>query len=311
MWKEYTLSFCESSNYPVEAIAELVKSITVIEDNKQYREFFEKVLNDYEKDHSRKNIELLWRAIRESEIDISISGETIEFLFFVLCTKRLNELYKDAGIPQKYFEGMKNDFKIKLLECHRIRNIWGCFSGAWHCNFLCMECFAIGRLQYNLIRMPGCISLDGEKCFLGELAINVHIPAGEPLNKALIRESMKEAARFFAHNFENKEVLFVCHSWLLFPGHYQMLRKTSGIRQFMDEFEIIHVDIDSSKRNLWRIFGIESIQEVGCLPCETSLQAGYKKWLEQGKPIGDGMGIKYMMLESEKSLSEEKVKNER
>ena len=107
---------------------------------------------------------------------------------------------------------------------------------------------------------------------------------------------MAEAAKFFSHHFPEGNILFHCNSWLLFPGHYEMLPPESRIRQFMEEFTIIRANIYESKPDLWRIFNTFDTEEPAKLPQETSLQRAYARWLMEGKPVGAGIGIRYYPL---------------
>lgn len=293
-WKNYIAEFCESCDYPTEAKKVLLDGIQCIVEYTPLRECYEKHLYDYEMSHEREAIAASVEDIEKQLGDVAVPSDTVKFLFFILCTKHLRQLYDDLGYPRTFFTGLQDDMKAKLMESYRINRTWGTFVGEWYYKFFSLERFAIGRLEYDLIQMPPCISLDGKYCFDGEQAVTIHIPSTGPLLKEEIKKSMKEAAAFFKNAFPGGKVLFVCHSWLLFPGHYEMLPESSGIRQFMEEFEIIHVYMDDTKRNLWRIFGTKDTDDLTELPRDTSLQRAYANWLEEGRPIGDGLGIRYI-----------------
>ena len=130
----------------------------------------------------------------------------------------------------------------------------------------------------------------------GQNALNVHIPSGRPLIQQEIRDSMAEAAAFFAPQFSEGKVLFICHSWLLFPGHLEMLPERSGIRAFMEEFNIAGSYEDPTRHDLWRIFGTEAVDDPDTLPQRTSLQRAYVRWLKDGKTVGGGLGFRYIQV---------------
>ena len=295
-WTDYVAEFCDSSAYPKEAKRVLIEGTQQIIDNAHLRKCYEKHLQNYEISHKREDITASMEEIEKQMNGVGLPFYTTKFLYFVLCTKHLKELYHEMGYPQTFFAGLQDDMKSKLMESYQIHRVWGTFVGGWYYKFFALERFAIGRLEYDIISMPPCISLDGKYCFNGEKAVAIHIPSTRPLLKEEVRKSMKEAASFFKNCFEGNRVLFVCHSWLLFPGHYEMLPESSGIRQFMDEFEIIHVDMDSTKRILWRIFGTKDTEDLESLPRDTTLQRAYADWLKARRPIGDGLGIRYISV---------------
>lgn len=296
-WNEYVAEFCEFCDYPMQAKKVLLDGMHCIVEHVTLRECYDRNLHCYEIFHNRESIAASIGDIENQFVDVTLPLDTAKFLFFILCTKHLKQLYDDLGYPETFFVGLLDDMKAKLMESYRINKIWGTFVAGWYYKFFALERFAIGRLEYDLTQMPPCISLDGTHCFDGEPALMIHIPSTGPLLKEEVQESMKKAAVFFKHSFTDGKVLFMCHSWLLFPGHYEMLPKSSGIRQFMEEFKIIHVDIDDTKRNLWRIFGTKDTEDLKKLPRDTSLQRAYVDWLISERPIGDGLGIRYIKVD--------------
>ena len=298
MWDNYLHQHCREYEYSLEAEKVLVNAARTVAENEQMHKAFGKHLSDYKQSHNRADIEASLMDICELAKDFPTAHETVEFLFFVLCSEHLKQLYQEEGYPEPYFRGVMLDMRYKLEECHNIRGIWGSMRAIWFIDFFALLRFAIGRLQYEVIAMPECMSADGQYCFGGEKAVNVHIPSAGPLKREEVQESFRQATNFYADCFPGDCVLFTCQSWLLFPMHFQMLPENSGIRQFMDEFTIIHVVIDKSKcLHLWRVFGTYDVSNPETLPRNTSLQRIYAEWLEAGKPIGDGLGIKYVKKE--------------
>ena len=297
-WVDYVAEFCDLSDYPKEAKEALIDGTQRIIEHVKLRKCYENHLQNYNISHKREDITAWMEDIEKQAEFVELPFYTVKFLFFVLCTKHLKELYHNMGYPKSFFTGLLDDMKSKLMESYQVYKVWGTFVGGWYYKFFALERFAIGRLEYDLIQMPSCISLDGEYCFDGEIAVAIHIPSTGPLIKEQVRESMKDATNFFKSSFSNGKVLFVCPSWLLFPGHYKMISEKSGIRQFMEEFKIIHVDMDDTKRVLWRIFGTKDTQDLEELPRDTSLQRAYVDWLKEGRPIGDGLGIRYIKADT-------------
>ena len=298
MWDNYLHQHCREYEYPIEAEKVLVNSARIVAENEQMKRAFEEHLAKYKQTHNRADIEASLINIRSLGEEFSVATETLEMLFFILCSEHLKQLYQEERYPESYFRGVMLDLRYKLEECHNMKGIWGSMRSIWFVDFFALLRFAIGRLQYEVIAMPECMSADGWYCFSGEKAVNVHIPSAGPLKREEVQESFRQAANFYADSFQGDSVLFTCQSWLLFPMHFQMLPENSGIRQFMDEFTIIDVIIDKSKRlHLWRVFGTSDVGNVKSLPRNTSLQRIYAEWLEAGKPVGDGLGIKYVKKE--------------
>lgn len=228
------------------------------------------------------------------QADAPSPSYALDYLFYVFCMGHLERRYAEAGLPQRWLDGVAADLLAKLHECHTIHGVWGTYVFHWFPWFFTLQRFAMGRLQFEFRPMHSCVSPDGSLMFCGEPSVNVHIPSGAPLDPDAVEASFQEAAAFYAERFPDRRVLFTCSSWLLFPGHRQMLPPESRIRQFMDFFTPVSGTIDNGKRNLWRIFGTEQVSDLDALPEKTGLQRAYLRWLRSGKPVGNGIGIRYI-----------------
>lgn len=298
MWYEYLKSFFIQYDYPIEG-ADFLLALTA--DLCGGSELWNTLLDGvraYETGALQKpeDLSALLAQIKDASIQAKIPSESAELLLFLLCTKHLKSIYDHMNLPESYFKGVAIDIRCKLRECHAVRGIWGTFVAIWFAGFFAMTRFAIGRLQYEMIKMPPYISTDGTYCFDGQPAVNLHIPSSGPLVIEEVRASMSEAARFFGKYFPQGKVLFHCNSWLLFPGHYEMLPPTSGIRQFMDEFTLIRGDTHADRHDLWRLFNTEDVADPSRLPQNTSLQRKYVQWIAAGKPVGSAIGIRYYSI---------------
>jgi len=210
--------------------------------------------------------------------------------------KHLKRRYEDAKLPTAYYRGVADDLCAKLNECYALKGIWGTFVASWFSRFFVLGRFPIGRLQYECIPVPESYCPEGYAHMAGQLAVNVHIPSGKPLIRQEVQASMAEAAQFYAPQFPDGRVLFICHSWLLFPGHQKMLPQSSGIRGFMEEFTLMDTYDDPTGHDLWRIFYTENTDNLDALPQNTSLQRAYGAWLKAGKGVGGGLGIRYIQV---------------
>lgn len=297
MDREYLLYYMQKNKFPKEAAEAFCRCLENIRRDPNLSTVLCQTVGAYEADQVQtwEDMQDLLARVGEAAEQSSEKPETVYLLFFILCTKHLKELYIQNEKPLRYFDGIAADMVSKLTECYKVRGIWGTFVANWYLAFFVLERFVIGRLQYDIRQLPDCVTPDGKYCFQRQTAVNVHIPSGKPLKMEDVHTSMQEAAEFFSYLFpQSDQVLFMCHSWLLFPGHYQMIPEESGIRQFMKEFTIIRVDISQEGVDLWRIFDTEDHSDPDRLPQNTSLQKAYAKWLQAGNPVGMGLGFRYL-----------------
>lgn len=121
--------------------------------------------------------------------------------------------------------------------------------------------------------------------------LNVHVPAGGPLDPAVSQASFDWARTFFPRHFpEDAIATFVCHSWLLDEQWAEYLPETSNIMQFQRRFS---VGADGHRERgdndiLLYVFGRESDgptpsrELLNSLPQDTTLQRAYVRHLERG-----------------------------
>ena len=296
MDRVYLQTYLHKYPFPEQAIQSLLKGFDDIKADEYLRNVIDYWINAYENKQLQTLNELIaaYADVKRAAKKAVMPCQTVEMIYFLLCTKQLKETYTENSIELSYYDAFALDLISKAQECYDVDGVWGSSVDDWFVPFFALMRVAIGRLQFEITYMPNCCSVDGTYVFGGQRAINIHIPSGSPLDIAKVRQSMKEAVRFYGHYFEEDRVLFTCRSWLLYPGHYQMLPSNSRIRQFMDEFTLITVEIDPVGKDLWRIFKTRNVQNIDELPVDTNLQRSYAEWLKQGKPIGVARGICYL-----------------
>ena len=295
MFKEYVYDYCRRFSYPDEAVEALAQVADRIEADEDMRSAFANAYTRYCDNPDIHTIRSVYADVKERSAGFSDPQEMVLFLLFIAFSHPLESLYREKKLPMRYFDGVMSDLLSKLHECHNVRGIWGSKATDWFMEFFCLGRFAIGRLQYNFVTMPACTTLDGKYSFNGgEKALTIHIPSIGPLLYDEVEASLREAAAFYADEFEGDQVLFTCSSWLLFSGHEEMLPETSNIRHFRDHFHMCADQPDPTHRDLWRIFGTEKVDDIGALPRETGLQKAYAAWLEQGKAVGGARGVRYI-----------------
>lgn len=99
-----------------------------------------------------------------------------------------------------------------------------------------------------------------------------------------VRESIIQGMAFWG-----KEMPYLCHSWLLYPGLKDILPEKSNIIMFQNQFQIVETDWDEREAE-WRIWG-KVQRNLNVYSENTSLQRAAKKYLKSGKVLGSGLGI--------------------
>lgn len=217
----------------------------------------------------------------------------VDFLFLMAASEQLRANYKEAGLPDALFWDTIADLKFKLIECHDVYAIWGTFVAFWHPWFYTMRRFKLGRLQYEPIEFKNDkpVTLGGYTVNPGDTVYNMHIPSCGSLNRAVRIESYKKAYEFYKDKLGGKPMVFVCHSWLLYPVNREILPATLNMVDFIDDFNIIESEEIDDFYDKWRVFGADYEKPNEELPENTTQRRCFKKWLMEGKKTGEGRGI--------------------
>lgn len=288
MYRESIIRICRELNFPKEAADEMYGAWEAIERNGQ-SELWLNWLEQYDRDINMDYCAALSEIDRSAQT-AGVHPYTAELLFFLLLTRRLRRLYEERGISLSVCHASCMDLHWKLMECRRIYGIWGSFVAWWFPGFFQMTRFALGRLQFELIDFPESYAGSGRKRPAHmRKAINVHVPSSGSLDIGACHQSYRYAAHFFREAFPGNEAAFFCESWLLYSPHRVFLKENSGIRRFMEDYDIYK--LEESEDDLWRIFNCMYDGNPDTLPEETSLQRGYKEWLNNGHRAGFGLGM--------------------
>lgn len=296
MWNEYVTNFLQEYDFPQEGTQSLLGVLEQVLTHDTLAPALLEAVAEYERTNPTEQEQMMaiLEKLREAIGQTDFSAYAVELLFFILCMKHLRVRYEAAGLPVSYYDGVAVDLRAKLIECYNLKGIWGATTGNWFCRFFSMGRFPIGRLQFEYIPFPAAYCNEALLHLAGQPVVSVHIPSIGPLRPEDVRASMAEAAAFYAPRFPDRNVFFICHSWLLFPGHREMLPESSGICRFMDEFELAKSFPDPKQHDLWRIFYTEKYDDLDALPQNTSLQRAYVRWLKEGKAVGGGLGFRHI-----------------
>ncbi|MDG0790682.1 acyltransferase domain-containing protein [Cohnella ginsengisoli] len=205
--------------------------------------------------------------------------------FFVKMAVDAYAEYRLREIPDEVYIETFSDIRIWTDVCKTISGECGIEESGWLQEHVRLALFRLGRLQFQPIALDRDLIAGDRKFAKGDLVLNVHIPAGESLDQQAALASFARARAFF----RGVPSVFVCHSWLLYPGLGQVLDPGSNIMRFQRLFEIYEVD-DASRQAEERIFGAPQ-DDPAAYDEHTGLQRRAKAYLAAGGKLGAGAGI--------------------
>ena len=202
---------------------------------------------------------------------------------------QLEEQYRSLGIPDTIFRDNLTDLTLWAEDYWEKHHAPGFQEWEWVSNTFFLKVFRLARLQFEPSRLEESISVNGKIYPAGTPVLEVHIPAGEPLDAAAVAESLKQAPVFFRTYFRQEFALMRCHSWLLSPQLKNLLPQKSRILQFQNLFTVYGEDLERQAEE--RVFGYLA-DDPALYPEETSLQRSLKHALLTGRTVGMGQGIR-------------------
>ncbi len=287
--KAYLREFLKSCGYAEQDQAFLTDTYAKIRKYPKPAELWEKAIALYREDIKCDLREVLALADRAGAL-LGIHPYTAELLILLCLTQRLREEYERRGVDIGIYRDTVLDLKYKNEECKLVKGTVGTFVAEWFFKFFDMTRFALGRLQFQVIEFEHEYEKNGVKLTPHSNVIDVHIPRSlEPLDERSCDEAFSRARAFFADEI-GETCAFVCHSWLLFPGHETMLSHTSNVYRFMNRFDIIQSGISHGKGDLWRLFDTDE-KDPEKLPADTSMRRAYVNHLKNGGKVGWGFGV--------------------
>ncbi|MDG0814548.1 acyltransferase domain-containing protein [Cohnella rhizosphaerae] len=207
--------------------------------------------------------------------------------FFVRMAVDVHDEYRLRDIPDEVHTDTFSDIRIWSEVCKTTYGEYGIEESGWLQGHVRLALFRLGRLQFQPIALDRDLIFGERKFAKGGLVLNVHIPVGGPLDPQAALASFARARAFF----RGVPPIFVCHSWLLYPGLDQVLESDSNIMQFQRLFEIYEVD-ETSRQAEERIFGIGAVtDDPAAYEARTGLQRRAKAYLASGGKLGAGRGI--------------------
>lgn len=265
------LEFCRGIDLMDEAV-ELIRELAISEED--YKRYWELSRNSYQDFCGR---------VKEQE---GYRGLMLAYLCRFSC--EMYPMYKERGIEACVFWDTFRDIRHWCENCFQEFGEYGIDEANWFWRHLQLKIFKLGRLQFETMEAEHDITgtVNGVSYHIpkGESLINVHIPQGEPLRWTDCEQSFLQAYTWFG-----KEIPYICHSWLLYPGLKELLGEESNIIQFQNKFVVLASDFywrDAERR----IFGKVN-QNPNDYPEQSSLQRAAKRYLKAGNRLGNAIGV--------------------
>ena len=192
--------------------------------------------------------------------------------------------YSALGISEDIFWATFKDITFWCDNYEQENGEIGLGAYEWFHRHIDMTLFRLGRLQFEPMVMEYTVGDEYDRIPKEYSVINIHIPQGEPLIWCECEKSIHQAIEIWG-----KDILYVCHSWLLYPNLKEILSEISNIREFSRHFHVIQIDFREREAE-WRIFG-KVLKNVSDYPEKTERQRRAKEYLLKGKCLGNGWGI--------------------
>ena len=289
--RNYLLNLFEKGDYDKSDIDCLISAYDKVVSTPEAKKLLDEIMSLYEENINLDyyNDIIVNRAQKIAEI-VGIHTYTIELLAFACMSKHLKKLYEKKGIDEQIFNDSVLDLKWKLEECKAVKGICGSFVAWWFPGFFDMTRFALGRLQFEVVKFGHNYSKNGVVLTPDSKVINVHIPrTGTPMDKESCDISYAQAREFFKDEV-GEDGHFICHSWLLYPENLNILPQHTNVYRFASEYDIFESAVTDGE-DLWRLFDTDE-KDPEKLPTDSSLRRNYVEHLKKGGKLGWGLGVK-------------------
>lgn len=289
--KAYLTAFFELFDYPAEARQALFAAYGQIGASADAAPRFTALLEAYD-----KSMDLDYAVLIEEMTALCGKAGVLPYtghsLLFICFSRRLRERYREQGIGDDIWRATVCDLKYKMIECHLIHGVWGTFVAKWNDGFFNMTRFALGRLQFEIRPFGYTYEKDGVRLTPTSPVLNTHIPRSElPLTHESVQEAFRLAADFLGERLQGAPVAFFCSSWLLFHKHREMLKPTSNIYRFMENFDVVDRGEYKDYTEVWRLFDKYYAGDPDGMPADSSLRRAYIDLMKRGEKTGWGKGV--------------------
>ena len=289
--KGYLTEFMRDFDFPDEAQSSASDALDKIFAVPECRGVLENVCRLYE-----KNREFDWSAAIDSAARLAeLSSQnvfTVNLVVLVLLTEISKKHYTAEGVSEEIWRQNFKDLRYKCAECKLVKGVHGIFCPGWYDRFFNVTRFSFGKLQFETNDFGHEYSKNGLSLLPEDRVIYVHIPrTGEKLYPADVDDACLNASAFYKKKYGFERIVFVCHSWLLYPLNKQLLSANSNLYSFISRFDIIEEGESADYKDAWRLFDVEYNGDPEELPRDTSFRKAYYQRIKNREPLGWGFGV--------------------
>lgn len=287
--RSYLEHFFHTYQYPREDAELLLSAYDRIASDAAAKELWDRAMRLYEERIDCDYEEIIALCDRVAGL-LYLHEYTLELLIFICLSRQTEKEYRKHGIENQIFHDTMLDLRYKMEECKMVKGIVGTFVWDWFKGFFDLTRFALGRLQFEIIKFDDEFQKNGKVLTPDCNVINVHIPrTATPLDPQSCDRAFRMARDFFGTRL-GCPCAFVCYSWLLYPEHEEMLSKESNVYRFMRRFDLLKWKVDKGRGDLWRLFDTDE-KDPDKLPTDTSMRRAYVRHLKNGGKVGSARGV--------------------
>lgn len=289
--KTYLSDFLREFDFPAEATRTFEDAYDLVFADKVAVRLFEKIRARYQKNPDGKATFLVETSNKIAERR-AVNRYTVYMLVWILLSESSKKVYADRNVSLDMWRSNMRDLRYWCDHCYLVKGVYGTAWPEWPYRFFAATRFSFGKLQFETDRIGKAFAKDGVKLAPDDKAIFIHIPrTGERLLPQDVDEACAAASAFFREKYGFKDIVFACHSWILYPENKRMLSERSNLYSFISRFEVIDVQEDTLYKEVWRLFDKEYNGDADALPQDTSLRRAYAQRIKEHKPLGVALGV--------------------
>ena len=222
----------------------------------------------------------------------ALDRHTVYLLIWILLSKDSKKIYADRNVSEEMWRDNMRDLRYWCDHCFLVKGVYGTAWPDWPYRFFAATRFTFGKLEFETDRIGKTYIKDGVVLHPDDQVVYIHIPrTGERLTPQDVDASCAAASAFFKQRYGMKDVVFACHSWILYPENKKILSESSNLYSFISRFEIIDVVEDTLYKDIWRLFDVDYKGDADALPQDTSLRRAYAQRIKEHKPLGVALGV--------------------
>ncbi len=285
-------------SFPKDSITDISNALDAIYRDKDLANRFEGLIKIYD-ESERCDYMKLYEDMNSISKECGIHEYTGLMLLLLGMCDGLKRRYGERGLSEYMFYNTVADLKYKNEECRLLYGVSGTFVYPWFPGFYMLERFALGRLQFELSKLGCDCECNGIALTKDSDVISMHIPrTGTRLDHKDVLDSYRQAKEFYKDHFNGGPLVFVCHSWLLYPWNETVLSPSSNLYAFYKDFQIVAQGDNPNHEDAWRLFDCILPDDPSKLPRDSSLRRAYADRIASGEPTGWGYGV-FIMNQNE------------